>query len=590
MRKEIASDTQTRNPDILEQRLAMFRHGFLPIPCESKEGMDFGWTKARIEEALIRDWHRRRGGNKRKGTGIRLAGDIFVIDLDIKETEIINAVLDAIAVHYPEFYRNCLWRHSGGVSLALFGRVSKRSDGKILKGRKSRKFGRRQADGSFADKAQVEVWSGEAWDENYGARYFAAFGPHKVAGRFYDWDGPSPCDVPLSSLPAFDGDQVGPLLDLAESVLGQFLEPYDERRNMDGAKNEYILTPETEFRLADGGVTTVAALEAQLPPGVNSGVRGLMGFEDPKMSEGRDHCHAYVRDQKGRNFGRLAIRNFELEIMYYFTDEAPAPPFELDDAAREMIAGLLNNANQGDAETIVDRGTDHIESDVDPKTTHDNAVNWLARNVAWFTQAYNGRGGVVSVYPDGEFTKPVALAALRQRMMSYCWIEKGPRGGTHVHNPVDAWSMLPAKDKLCVSGVRMRPELPRPLFAEDGHLHANRYQVPQHPAAGGSVEVFERHMKRLIPDPFERQWAWNWMACLVQHPEWRMVALAMVAREHGSGAVCSPRRCNWCWGRNSSSRCPTTASLVMPSSTPRSRGGCWSMSMRRARRTPASTG
>ena len=466
MRKEIASDTQTRNPDILEQRLAMFRHGFLPIPCESKEGMDFGWTKARIEEALIRDWHRRRGGNKRKGTGIRLAGDIFVIDLDIKETEIINAVLDAIAVHYPEFYRNCLWRHSGGVSLALFGRVSKRSDGKILKGRKSRKFGRRQADGSFADKAQVEVWSGEAWDENYGARYFAAFGPHRVEGREYDWDGDkSPVNTPLASLPVFDGDQVGPLLDLVESVLAQFLEPYDDRRDLEGAKNEYILTPETEFRLADGGLTTVAALEAQLPPGVNSGVRGLMGFEDVRMSEGRDHCHAYVRDMPGSNFGRLAIRNFDLEIMYYFENEKPPEPVELDDETRATLKALRDSAEAAPGEAPETHGAPltSIKRADDPKETYARATNWLVANMAWFTQAYNGRGGVVSIHPDGPFQSPVTLTAMRGLMTGYSYQSKGKKGGLKTHNPIDAWMLHP--QRVVIDGLRMRPELPRPWFS-----------------------------------------------------------------------------------------------------------------------------
>jgi len=81
----------------------------------------------------------------------------------------------------------------------------------------------------------------------------------------------------------------------------------------------------------------------------------------------------------------------------------------------------------------------------------------------------------------------------------------------------------------------MRPELPRPVFEEAGLLYVNRYFPPLHPFTGGSITVFERHMERLIPNPVERAWTWNWLACLVQHPEWRMVALAMIAHKHGTG-------------------------------------------------------
>jgi hypothetical protein len=39
----------------------------------------------------------------------------------------------------------------------------------------------------------------------------------------------------------------------------------------------------------------------------------------------------------------------------------------------------------------------------------------------------------------------------------------------------------------------------------------------------------------LVPDETERAWFMNWMRLLIQKPHWRMVAVAMVARDNGAG-------------------------------------------------------
>ena len=506
----------------------MLRNGWVPIPCQAKEKMLTGWTKVAVTEQQIQDWDSYRKdaddkplGSSLKGTGLRLEGDIFVVDLDIQDANLMNEVLDAIEAAYPEWLYGVLWRNSGAVSWALFSRVSGLPDPRP---RSWRTFGRIAEDGTVSDKAHCEIHG--SWSRG---RYFAAFGPHKTPGREYAWHGASPENTRLDSLPVFPVDQIGKLIDLIEEVLGRHLQIISNEK-LETGKSLYDLTPETQFRLKGGETVTASDLENMLDIGID-GVRGVLA-EDWDKSEGKDRHHAFRRERNGR----LVITDHTFGINHYWVDEEAVPSFELDDETRAVLAGMLDNVGaDGGAEAASDIPDDRIITDTDPKKTHDNAVNWLARNVAWFTGAFNGRGGVTSIHPAGEFIKPVTLPSLRQRMMSYCWVEIGPRGGVHVHNPVDAWSMLSETDKVCIGGMRMRPELPRPIFSDDGLLFVNRYSPPQHPAGGGTIAPFEARMMRLIPDAAERRWVWNWLATKVQHPEWRMVGLAMVGREHGTG-------------------------------------------------------
>jgi phage/plasmid-associated DNA primase len=63
----------------------------------------------------------------------------------------------------------------------------------------------------------------------------------------------------------------------------------------------------------------------------------------------------------------------------------------------------------------------------------------------------------------------------------------------------------------------------------------NRYWPPAHPTCGGEIETFKTFFARLVPDETERAWLWNWLAYKARRPWVPMVAVIMVAEEHGSG-------------------------------------------------------
>jgi hypothetical protein len=125
--------------------------------------------------------------------------------------------------------------------------------------------------------------------------------------------------------------------------------------------------------------------------------------------------------------------------------------------------------------------------------------------------------------------------SLRDLMMPYA-IEgpPGPRGGkpkkVHV---VD--QMLENPLRIQIDGIQCRCDKLRPTFEEDGLTIYNRYWPPAHPKGGGEIETFKTFFGRLIPDDTERTWVWNYFAHKTRRPWVPMVAIIMVADDHGTG-------------------------------------------------------
>ena len=90
----------------------------------------------------------------------------------------------------------------------------------------------------------------------------------------------------------------------------------------------------------------------------------------------------------------------------------------------------------------------------------------------------------------------------------------------------DLWELTPARCNL--SGVRMRPDQPFPVYEENGRTFKNTYRRPVH-ASGTNVAPFVSFMERFIPDPVERNWLLDWMAHKQAHPEIPGTAVFLVA-------------------------------------------------------------
>jgi hypothetical protein len=157
------------------------------------------------------------------------------------------------------------------------------------------------------------------------------------------------------------------------------------------------------------------------------------------------------------------------------------------------------------------------------------ALDWLLVNYAYYTGAFIGKGGILSLV-DGEMC---SIASLRSFMLPYTIVEEGPRGGLKKASAVDAWMSHPLRAHI--DGVQTRSDKPRPTFEENGLTICNRYWPPAHPKSGGEIKTFKTFLARLIPGKTERTWFWNWLAHKVRKPWVPMIAIIMVAEKFGSG-------------------------------------------------------
>ena len=118
------------------------------------------------------------------------------------------------------------------------------------------------------------------------------------------------------------------------------------------------------------------------------------------------------------------------------------------------------------------------------------ALDWMLVNYAYYTDAFMGKGGIISLV-DG---KMATIASLRGLMQPYTIVEEGPRGGLKKTSVVDAWMTHP--QRAHIDAVQTRSDKPRPTFTEDGLIVFNRYWPPAHPA--------ERRRSRAVRRPSSR--------------------------------------------------------------------------------------
>jgi hypothetical protein len=157
------------------------------------------------------------------------------------------------------------------------------------------------------------------------------------------------------------------------------------------------------------------------------------------------------------------------------------------------------------------------------------ALDWMLVNYAYYTDAFMGKGGIISLV-DGKIG---TIASLQGFMQPYMIVEEGPRGGLKKTSAVSTWMMHPQRAQI--DAIQTRSDKPRPTFEEDGVTVFNRYWPPAHPKSGGEIETFKTFFARLVPDAAERAWFWHWLAHKARKPWVPMVGVIMVAEEFGSG-------------------------------------------------------
>jgi len=185
-------------------RLAMLENGYWPLLNDCKQPIEKGWQKQRPDKAEVLSWDRSTFAS----TGMKIDGDLAVIDADIREPALIDALAAALDKRYPELFARGLVRHAGEVKEAWFVRTETPF---------RRIFSRKWCRGDPAITHRVECFGSRR------TRQFGIDGPHTrengVAIRTYSFaGGASPANAPRELLPVLPKTAFAAACDLFDEI------------------------------------------------------------------------------------------------------------------------------------------------------------------------------------------------------------------------------------------------------------------------------------------------------------------------------------------------------------------------------------
>jgi hypothetical protein len=145
-------------------RLAMLANGYQPLLNDCKRSIEKGWPTTIVDKAEVRSWDR----SALASTGLKLDGDLAVIDADVADASLVAALADALDERFPELFTHGLVRHAGGPKEAWIARVDEPF---------RRLASRRWYCGSDPDDPAMPKHMVECFG-SLGTRQFAIDGPH----------------------------------------------------------------------------------------------------------------------------------------------------------------------------------------------------------------------------------------------------------------------------------------------------------------------------------------------------------------------------------------------------------------------------
>jgi hypothetical protein len=301
-------------------RLAMLANGFQPVLTDCKRPIEKGWPTRRVDEAEVRSWDR----SALASTGLKLDGDLAVIDVDVKDAGLVEALAGAFDQRFPELFVHGLVRHAGGPKEAWIARV----DEPFQRFASRRWYRSSDPDDPAVPKHQVECFG------SLGTRQFAIDGPHtrcggEVISTYQFVGGVSPATTPRASLPGLPKAAYGLACDLFDEIAAAAgLTPVKESNASRGLTPRcFELDADTEIETHDHGAMTVAELECLMRA---RQARGDMPASTMRCS-GSFHDSTRVRtDSHLINWGRhgLGIHDTMTETTWHRRERAPSARFE----------------------------------------------------------------------------------------------------------------------------------------------------------------------------------------------------------------------------------------------------------------------
>jgi hypothetical protein len=300
-------------------RLAMLRNGFQPLLNDCKRPIEKGWPKHTVDEAEVLAWDR----TALASTGLKLDGDLAVIDVDVADAELIKALADALGKRFPALFEHGLVRHAGGPKEAWIARVDA-----SFQWIGSRCWYRGDdPDDSAVPKHRVECFG------SLGTRQFAIDGPHarNQAGEVIDMyefaGGASPATVPRATLPVLPQAAYTLACDLFDEIAQAAGFTAISGSRGEAELRRFELDADTEVETRDYGTMTVAELE-RLRKRIQGDIRCSGSFHDPTRVRTDSHLV---------NWGRhgLGIWDAMTDTTWHRRERAPSARFAFLEQLRE---------------------------------------------------------------------------------------------------------------------------------------------------------------------------------------------------------------------------------------------------------------
>jgi len=298
-------------------RAAVLENGYWPLLNDCKRPIGKNWQRTRPDRAEVLSWDRSAFAS----TGLKIDGDLAVIDADIRETALIDALAGALDKRYPELFARGLVRHAGGPKEAWIARV----DEPFRRIASRRWYRGSDPDDPAASKHQVECFG------SLGTRQFAVDGPHargrrgEIIDTYQFAGGASPATTPRVSLPVLSKAAYAAACDLFDGIAAAAgLTAIKETRNSRGgtAPCVFELDADTEVETQDYGVMTVAELERFMHARqATTTLRCSGSFHD--RTRARTDSHLI-------NWGRHGIGIYDTmtETTWHRRERAPSARFE----------------------------------------------------------------------------------------------------------------------------------------------------------------------------------------------------------------------------------------------------------------------
>jgi hypothetical protein len=479
--------------DRTQLRLKLYENGFTPLANKSKLCLIPGWSTVNVNPEVIQSelWagHPRARAVNFPDTGIR-CGDVIALDWDVDDKDLLNKLLDAVV-------------EQGLVEESPFVRIG-RPPRELWVYRTTDKIGKRTT-GHFMPPDAPPDHKGFAVEVLGRGCQFAAYG-QRDEDTAYSWPVEDMLDHRYMDLPTITRAQAEAVVEFA----GRFFEINGmERKSRAGGTDEgysraYDLLPDMVFDVHDIGPMTLAEMADFFTINPEDVLRCKVDA---------------LRPTSGSYAGMASLVNGKVCVSDHGTYTSHFPADADDSKALEKLGALLHaRFPQSPPQPS------EVKIDTTPLNPYDPMDVNLTRALSRYALIQDD----MTVTDLTDLRLRWKTPQFRTAMENFYEEKPGPKGGQQLAWLSDAWLRHP--DRRQVRSITMRPDMPWPIYEENGVQHVNTYR-PRNFPPGGDATIGLEFLEHLLPIPAERHYFMQWLSHKIQHPEVRGVGIIMVAHQ-----------------------------------------------------------